>query len=253
MESDVDDLDGSFTESKRFRHSPQSPALLEEYMAALRRMHLADVRELIATFPTTAIGLVAPALEHIATDAQGGLYWPDPDGTAAWLLPVSVVHPWRPGEIEAGDAVCCGPVVDLLAFNPAAPGCWALRRGNATVLGAIEPQHCKPEKVPIHRDVTRWLRSDCRGLLLLTGDRHEAAAILRRISNIDAEDEAHAAELECDGAATLITVSLDGRVKGYGLQSEREFVLTSGIHRAVASREGHRWWVKWRVGSDVSP
>ena len=119
-------------------------------------------------------------------------------------------------------AVCCGPVVDLLAFNPAAPGCWALRRGNATVLGAID---------------TRWLRSDCRGLVLLTGDRHKAAAILRRISNIDAEDEAHAAELECDGAATLITVSLDGRVKGYGLQSEREFVLTSGIHRAVASRE----------------
>ena len=70
-------------------------------------------------------------------------------------------------------AVCCGPVVDLLALNPAAPGCWALRRGNATVLGAIEPQHCKPEKVPIHRDVTRWLRSDWRGLVLLraTGTR----------------------------------------------------------------------------------
>jgi hypothetical protein len=195
----MDDLDGSFTESKRFQQSPQSPVLLEEYMAALRRMRLADVRELIATFPRTAIGLVAPALARIATDAQGVLYWPDPDGSPAWLLPVSVVNPWRPGEIEAGDprdAVCCGPVVDLLAFHPAAPGFWALRRGTATVLGAIEPQHCEPEKVPIHRDVTAWLRGDCRGLVLLAGDRHEAAAILRRISNIDAEDKAHAAELE---------------------------------------------------------
>jgi hypothetical protein len=103
-----------------------------------------------------------------------------------------------PQETETGDwlnVVSDAPIVDLLAFSPLARRRWALRRGIATVLGAIEPQYPGSEPVPMHRDVTDWLRNSCRGLVLLACDSHDAAAILRRIERLEAEDDAHADEL----------------------------------------------------------
>jgi hypothetical protein len=113
-------------------------------------------------------------------------------------MPVCVVDPERLDTIEASNpssVVSIGPAVDLLAFHPGAPNRWALRYGLATVLGAIAPQYCRPDPVPVHRDVTDWLRAGCKGIVLLTHDRFGARRVLQQIQSIEAEDERQALEL----------------------------------------------------------
>jgi hypothetical protein len=174
-------------------------ALISEYLDARRRMRVEDARSLMGHgISWRAITIAGPAPVQISLSLDGDLYWPDELGHPAWVLPVRVVDPWDPQETETGDwldVVSHGPIVDLLAFSPLAPRCWALRRGIATVLGAIEPQYPGSEPVPVHRDVTDWLRNSCRGLVLLACDPHDAAAILRRIERLEAEDNAHVDDL----------------------------------------------------------
>jgi hypothetical protein len=178
---------------------PTPDGIVGEYLAALRQMTAADARALIAQgIPVRAVALVCPVPVRIAIDVAGDLYWPDPDGRPAWALPVCAADPIDPRRTETADpaaVVGTGPIIDLVAFSPAAPSRWALRRGAAMVLGAIEPQYLDPPPVPIHRDVTDWLRAGCRGLVLLTRDPHEAGCILRECQTIEAEDAGHAAEL----------------------------------------------------------
>ena len=178
----------------------KTAALTDEYLAAMRPMTLErDVNELMRhDIPMRAIATVCPAPMSIVLDRSGQLYQPDDAGRPAWVLPVCVADPMVPDEIEAADplaVVSAGFVVDLLAFSMAAPGRYALRCGVATVLGCIPPQYCDPDPVPIHRDVTRWLRSECRGLVLLTRDPIEIRRILGHCISIEAEDAEHAAEL----------------------------------------------------------
>jgi hypothetical protein len=175
-------------------------ALVREYLVALRQMTLdRDVAELRRHGVTMrSIATVCPAPVKISLDRSGELYQLDEAGRPAWTFPVCCADPDDPDRIEATDplmAVAVGPVIDLLAFSPSAPGRWALRRGITTVVGAIEPQYLDPVPVPVHRDVTDWLRADCRGIVLLTSDRIEAVRLLHQCRAIEAEDAAHAAEL----------------------------------------------------------
>jgi hypothetical protein len=145
-----------------------------------------------------AIETVCPAPTKISVDRSGEFYQPDEAGRPAWVFPVCCADPEKPDAIETPDpftAVAAGAVLDLLAFSPVAPGQWALRRGIATVLGAIEPQYLDPVPVPVHRDVTDWLRADCRGIVLLTSHRIEVVRLLHQCRAIEAEDATHAAEL----------------------------------------------------------
>jgi hypothetical protein len=171
---------------------------LDEYLPQLRRMKLADARELMRYgVPLRAITTVCPTPTRVALDGDDR-YQPDPSGAPAWIIPVCAVDPGRPDAIEAVDPlgiVGLGPVIDLVAFHPAAPNRWALRYGLATVLGAIEPQYCDSEPVPVHRDITNWLRAECKGIVLLTRDPFEGRRILHQIEPIEAEDERHADEL----------------------------------------------------------
>jgi hypothetical protein len=148
--------------------------------------------------PMRAIATVCPAPMNIVLDRSGQLYQPDEAGRPAWVFPICCANPDDSAAIEAADplaVVATGPVIDLLAFSPLALRRWALRRGVATVLGAIEPQYANPDPVPIHRDVTDWLRAGCRGIVLLASEPHEAERVLRECSIIEAEDAPHAAEL----------------------------------------------------------
>jgi hypothetical protein len=175
----------------------RSRDLVGEYIGALRRMTLDDARALMAEgVPLRAITLVCPVPARVTVES--GLFWPDPDGRPAWVVPAAAVDPADPERIETDDpanAISLGPIVDLVAFSPAAPGRWALRHGSAAVLGAIGPQCLDPPPVRVHRDVSAWLRAACEGLVLLTRDACEAGRILRQIETIEAEDRAHAAEL----------------------------------------------------------
>jgi hypothetical protein len=182
------------------RSSPSaSKWLVSEYLDAFRRMRVEDARSLMGHgISWRTITITCPAPVRISLSLDGDLYSPDELGRPAWVLPVRVVDPWDPQETETGDwvnVVSHGPIVDLLAFSPLARRRLALRCGIATVLGAIEPQYPGSEPVPVHRDVTDWLRNSCRGLVLLACDPHDAAGILHRIERLEAEDNAHADDL----------------------------------------------------------
>jgi len=70
-----------------------------------------------------------------------------------------------------------------------------LRRGEATVLGAVLPQWGASCPVSIHVDVSDWLRTGCTGLLLLTTDKYEAGALLRQLTRVVPRDTAHREQL----------------------------------------------------------
>jgi hypothetical protein len=172
---------------------------LDEYLAVMRKMGLDDAYELIGHgVPIRAIAAVCPAPTRVLLDGNDRRFRPDPAGQPAWVMPVCVIDPERLDAIEASDpssVVSIGPAVDLLAFHPCAPNRWALRYGIATVLGTIAPQYCNPDPVPVHRDVTSWLRAECAGIMLLTHDPNEARRVLQQIHIIQAEDEQHEAQL----------------------------------------------------------
>jgi hypothetical protein len=115
---------------------------------------------------------------------------------------VATTRPWCAFSPTCGGM---GSIVDLLAFHPDAPGRWALRTGLAIALGVVELQHCRPALVLVHRDVLGWLHSECRDLVLLTSDQHEARRILLQIDTLEAEDQRHANHLN-----SLLTLPRSG-------------------------------------------
>jgi hypothetical protein len=180
---------------------PSRRALIDEYLAAIRRIRLADTLELIGLgVPIRAITLVCPAPMRIKLDTSGERYPPDPEGRPSSVLPVCAVEPDDLEIIETGDpeaAISAGSSVDILAF------CWALRLGRAAVLGAVAPHYLEPEATPVHRDVGGCLCSGCSGIALLARDPCVRARILRQISHLNAKDLKHAAELQALQALPL--------------------------------------------------
>jgi hypothetical protein len=166
--------------------------LLGEYRADLRRMPVAEAVRLHDEFsvPWRAITKACPApskARFVGRDKR--LFEPDEDGRAVWVMPACCVDPERPEEIECLDpmaVVATGPLIDLVAFHPARRGRFALRIGNAAVLGAVEPQYLDPDCVPVWDDIADWLRDNCRGIVLLTNDCHQKGRILRRLWSIEA-------------------------------------------------------------------
>jgi hypothetical protein len=172
-------------------------ALVEEYLASMRNAPLAGVHQLMnAGVQIKAIALVCHVPARI--DRSGDHYQLAPTGRTAWIAPVAVPDPEIPDLIEASEpaAVIAGKnIIDLVAFSLSAPNKFALRLGQGTVLGAIEPQYCAPAPVPVHRTILNWLRRECRGITLLTKDPIEAGRILRQIRHICVEDLEHKREI----------------------------------------------------------
>lgn len=106
------------------------------------------------------------------------LYQPDVFGDRAFIIRVL---DWGGGS-------------DLLAFHPATPDAWALREGNATMLGRIEP-FLPDAPTRVWRTPLAWLRGGCRGICILTRDPSERQDILLRCRGIAAEDIDHAIDL----------------------------------------------------------
>ena len=170
-------------------------ALVAEYNSALHKTRFDDLRPLIAAGVTgLAIGRSPPAAARIVV-ADDVFEFDEDAGAAAFVMPVRMECATIP---EAADPVCTvanGEVVDLVGFHPLHPDRWALRRGTAEWLGAIEPQHMGPAAVRIWRSPMAWLRADCDGLVLLSNDRRDQCRTLSFCSTIIAEDAQHAIEL----------------------------------------------------------
>jgi hypothetical protein len=121
---------------------------------------------------------------------------PCADGGLAFVTPIRVHHA-STIESTIPDSACrVGDIVDLVYWSINSPDCWALRTGNAEVLGLIPPQFCKPEPVAIHRGPLGWFRHGCAGLVVLSPDPWAVYRLLSQCSSgLLAEDERHAEEL----------------------------------------------------------
>src|SRR3954464_15417564 len=141
--------------------------LVREHRSALMGTPFEAPRRLAeAGVSWRAIATVAPASMMIRVD--GDLFQPDPDGRAAFVIPVRVHSALSPEARAPLEAVAQGEIVDLLAFHPAKPDRWALRRGTAEWLGAIPPQFCAPDPVRVWRSPMAWLIAGCHGMLPLS-------------------------------------------------------------------------------------
>jgi hypothetical protein len=126
----------------------------------------------------------------------GGLYEPDQAGKIAFLTPVLTHYPDTPESPQTWGACRVGNLIDLIAWHPRHPDRWALRTGDATWLGSIEPQYAVPPPVAIRRSPLSWLQSDCDGLVILARDSSEVYRLLSNcVGGIIADDALHAREL----------------------------------------------------------
>ena len=169
--------------------------LAAEHRAALLATRRDDLRLLLASgISQQTIATLMPAVARIAV--AGDTYELDPAGGSVFLLAVRVDNPLTPEAADPAETVRAGSIVDLLAFHPAHPCRWALRRDAAEWLGAIEPQYLDPPPVPFWRSPLTWLRAGCRGLVMLSPALADRYRILTGCcGGIVAEDEKHAAEL----------------------------------------------------------
>jgi hypothetical protein len=144
-------------------------------------------------------GMIGVALVRYDGD-HGELYCPDPDGARAFILPVRVEYPDTPQSTEPGWFVQHGDLVDLLAWHPKRPECWALRGDSATWLGCVGvqdyPELVAPGSTRVRRTPLNWLRSHCDGLVVLSDNRADQYRILSELhGGIEAEDKALEGEL----------------------------------------------------------
>jgi hypothetical protein len=95
-----------------------------------------------------------------------------------WLI---AVRGLGSGELEVEHVetfIRTGPIIDVIAFNPAAPENWRLERGAAAVLGVVECQALRPPPVRIWPHPLAWLEAGGNGLCLLSDNAHERRQIL---------------------------------------------------------------------------
>jgi hypothetical protein len=158
--------------------------ILEEYLEVMRRMTVDEVRELMRQgVPIKSIAAVCPAPAQILVEGERFQF--HTDGSRGWVFPVCGGL-----DLETPDpltTVSVGEVIDLVAFSPRVPRAWALLRGAATVLGAVEPQYLDPAPVVLRQDPMAWLRAECDGIVLLTSDPVERRRVLRQIRRIARE------------------------------------------------------------------
>lgn len=110
-----------------------------------------------------------------------GLFVPDADGVAMFVVPV---FDWP--------ALHGGGIVDFVAWEPEQPDHWFLRHGWAEALGVWHSfGGAEPVDVRVHRRPLDWLRADGNGICLLATDPLQQGAILRMLHAIVAEDMAH--------------------------------------------------------------
>ena len=164
-----------------------------EYLAALKRTRfkdLAPLRDAGVGGPGLAIGPAWAAIQ-----LHGDRFEFDPFSDAyAFVIPVRCDDPNTPEVVVPQRIIREAAIVDLVAFS-ANSGGWARRFGNATWLGAVEPQYLTPIPTPVWRNPLNWLRAECTGLCLLTRDSRERYRILSLLDAVLAEDERHAQEL----------------------------------------------------------
>jgi len=152
-------------------------AELADALAHVRPQHVERLAALgVARF------IARPLLVGVARVLFDGVYYqPHESGSPAVIVAVRGDRD-DGSEIEHAapiDAARRGEgLVDLIAFAPNAPDRFALRAGNAIVLGFMPPQYLSPEPVRFHRTPLDWLRAEADGVCILDDRPQVAAGIL---------------------------------------------------------------------------
>jgi hypothetical protein len=154
-------------------------AELSAAVSAMRPLHVERL---------TALGvpqfLTCPVLPLIGVARvlfEGDFYQPHGSGEPAVIVAVradggdglELEHAAPRAVALIGDGV-----VDLIAFTPTHWDRFALRAGNAVMLGLMPPQLLRPEPVPFRRTPLDWLRADAEGVCILDRRPHVVAGIL---------------------------------------------------------------------------
>lgn len=170
-----------------------------EHRAAVKNLKTEDAVELvdqlaIPFFPVVIYQMVG--ILPIRLDKGGARWEPDHEdgGHFAYITPLRVERPDTALSPEPWEAARFGELVDLIAWDPAAPQRWALRVGASSSLGSIP--WGEPFPATIRASPLSWLKADCDGLVLLTRDPVEVRAILGEFEHgIQAESDALTAQL----------------------------------------------------------
>ncbi len=141
-------------------------ALFREYATTVQRIegrhldHLLSLGNPWAFWDNTG----APGVGSIRTLAEGHFEFTK-NGRSAVVLPVydSETPAWAPLEQRFEG------LLDLLAFDPARPARWSLRRGQAMLLGSIYVGLVLEEgcALPLYSDPLRWIKADGEGTVVL--------------------------------------------------------------------------------------
>jgi hypothetical protein len=132
---------------------------------------------------------------------EGEMWSPDPAGHRAYVSPVRV-HPralsMEIATPEPWETARYGVLADLVAWHPAVPDRFALRRGDGVVLGSA-PWRLSDEpstELQVHRGPLDWLRSGTEGVVLLTRDPGEQRLLLMGVDRVRAASRTQGAELQ---------------------------------------------------------
>ena len=160
-------------------------ALFREYATAVRRIegqHLDRLMSLEAPWGFWD-NCGAPGVASISPLPDGSFDFAD-KGDSAVILPVydSETPAWAPLEQRLDG------LFDILAFNPAQPDCWWLRRGQTMLLGSIYIALALREgcALPLYSNPMRWLQADGEGVVIL--DWGMAPALLCDVDQFLVED-----------------------------------------------------------------
>lgn len=125
-----------------------------------------------------------PELAGVARiKVEGDRWYPAEDGKKAFITPIRRATE-NYLDLEALDVNQTnreGVLVDMVAWHPSRPGAWALREGDAQVLGNVQ-YHLGDERrkiVTLHKDPLDWLRAGGTGLAVLTKDPTERMNVIR--------------------------------------------------------------------------
>jgi hypothetical protein len=170
--------------------------LATEMREAFRAMRPADIQELARS------GIPPILIDHFQMVGiaririSGQCYEPDQNGRLAFISPILVQDPNTPEASRPDVYVLVGNLVDLVSWDPAEPSQWALRTGNASWLGCIQPQYLSPPPIRIWRSPLNWFRARCEGLVILARELSETYWLLSGcLGGVVAEDPEHAVEL----------------------------------------------------------
>lgn len=160
-------------------------ALFREYATTVQRIegrhldHLLSLGNPWAFWDNTG----APGVGSIRTLAEGHFEFTK-NGRSAVVLPVydSETPAWAPLEQRFEG------LLDLLAFDPARPARWSLRRGQAILLGSIYVGLVLEEgcALPLYSNPLSWLKADGEGVVILNWE--VAPSLLLDVTEFVVED-----------------------------------------------------------------